>query len=51
MGNGGRPAPCHPIPGIMWTEGLGMADRPQKKKKNGDASFMEASKKDFGGQS
>ena len=33
MGNGGRPAPHHPIPGNMWTEGLSTADRPQKKKK------------------
>ena len=33
VGNGGRPAPHHPIPGNMWTEGLSMADRPQKKKK------------------
>ena len=32
VGNGGRPAPHHPIPGNMWTEGLSTADRPQKKK-------------------
>ena len=32
MGNGGRPAPHHPIPGYMWAEGLSTADRPQKKK-------------------
>ena len=31
VGNGGRPAPHHPIPGNMWTEGLSTADRPQKK--------------------
>ena len=34
VGNGGRPAPHHPIPGNMWTEGLNTAERPQKKKKN-----------------
>ena len=34
VGNGGRPAPNHPIPGNMWTEGLSTADRPQKKKKS-----------------
>ena len=28
-----RPAPHHPIPGNMWTEGLSTADRPQKKNK------------------
>ena len=33
MGNGGRPAPHHPIPGNMWTEGLSTADRLQKKEK------------------
>ena len=33
VGNGGRPAPHHQIPGNMWTEGLSTADRPQKKKK------------------
>ena len=32
VGNGGRPAPHHPIPDNMWTEGLSTADRPQKKK-------------------
>ena len=32
MGNGGRPAPHHPVPGNMWTEGLSTADQPQKKK-------------------
>ena len=32
VGNGGRPAPHHPIPGNMWTKGLSTADRPQKKK-------------------
>ena len=32
VGNGGRPAPHHPIPGSMWTEGLSTADRLQKKK-------------------
>ena len=31
MGSRGRPGPHHPIPGNMWTEGLGMADWPQKK--------------------
>ena len=31
VGNGGRPAPHHPIPGNMWTEGLSTADWPQKK--------------------
>ena len=34
VGNGGRPAPHHPIPGNMWTESLSTVDRPQKKKKN-----------------
>ena len=34
VGNGGRPALHHPVPGNMWTEGLSTADRPQKKKKN-----------------
>ena len=33
VGNSGRPAPHHTIPGNMWTEGLSTADRPQKKKK------------------
>ena len=33
VGNGGRSAPHHPIPGNMWTEGLSTADRPQKRKK------------------
>ena len=32
VGNGGRPAPHYPVPGIKWTEGQGTADRPQKKK-------------------
>ena len=32
VANGGRPAPHHPISGNMWTEGLSMTDRPQKKK-------------------
>ena len=32
VGNGGRPAPHHTIPGNMWTEGLSTADQPQKKK-------------------
>ena len=32
MGNGGRPAPHHPVHDNMWTEGLSTADRPQKKK-------------------
>ena len=41
MGNGGRPAPHHPIPGNMWTEGLSTADRPQKKKKNLPDKFNE----------
>ena len=34
VGNGWRPAALHhPIPGNKWTEGLSMADRPQKRKK------------------
>ena len=33
VGNGGRPAPHHPIPGNMWTESLSTADGQQKKKK------------------
>ena len=31
--NGRRPAPYHPIPGSMWTEGLSTAEWQQKKKK------------------
>ena len=31
VGNGGRPAPHHPILGNMWIEGLTTADQPQKK--------------------
>ena len=33
VGNGRRPAQLHPIPGNMWTDGLSMADWPQKKTK------------------
>ena len=33
MGNGEKPAPHHPVPGSMWTEGLSTTDRPQRKKK------------------
>ena len=31
VGNGGRPAPHHPVPGNMLTEGLSTADRPHEK--------------------
>ena len=35
VGNGGRPAPHHPISGNMWTEGLSRADSLQKKTTHG----------------
>ena len=40
VGNGGRPAPHHPVPGNMWTEGLSRADRQQKKKKEADGMSL-----------
>ena len=42
MGNGGRPAPHHPVPGNMWTEGLSTADRLQKKKKELASYFPQS---------
>ena len=41
MGNGGRPAPHHPIPGNIWTEGLSTADRLQKKKVQDLSGWMK----------
>ena len=44
VGNGGRPAPHHPVPGNMRTEGLSMADWPQKKKKNLEECVLVSTK-------
>ena len=45
MGIGGRPAPHHPIPGNMWTEGLSTADQPQKKKEEEEEEEEKKKKK------